>query len=112
MAKRAKGPGAEDHRIFHLLGQPNVDIRIDREKAARYGLNTGDVNTVIQAALGGASATTVLEGDRQFGVTVRIPPSDRDTIDKISNLKVGYQTSSGAPAYIPLKELATISLDT
>ena len=49
-------------------GQPNLNIKVDREKAARYGLNTGDVNTVMQAALGGAQATTLLEGDRQFSV--------------------------------------------
>ncbi|HSZ53606.1 MAG TPA: efflux RND transporter permease subunit, partial [Caulobacteraceae bacterium] len=104
--------GVEDLGVFHVVGQPNLNIRIDREKAARYGLNTGDVNTVIQAALGGASATTVLEGDRQFGLVVRVPAEARDTIDKISNLKVGYQTSSGGTAYIPLKELANIRLDT
>jgi heavy metal efflux system protein len=45
--------GIEDLGIFHVLGQPNLDIKVDREKAARYGLNTGDVNTVVQAAMGG-----------------------------------------------------------
>src|SRR6201992_2080839 len=112
MAKRAKGPGAEDHRVFHLLGQPNLNIRIDREKAARYGLNTGDVNTVVQAALGGATATTVLEGDRQFSVVVRLDPKYRESIDAIRNVQVAYQTPSGTNAYISLSELADISLDT
>src|SRR5581483_9533026 len=45
--------GVTDLEIFHVLGQPNLNVKIDRAKAARYGLNTGDVNTVIQAALGG-----------------------------------------------------------
>jgi heavy metal efflux system protein len=103
--------GITDLGIFPVLGQPNLNIKIDRAKAARYGLNTGDVNTVIQAALGGVSASTVLEGDREFGLVVRYAPEFRDTVEKIRNIKVGYQTSSGATAYIPLSELATISLD-
>ena len=94
------------------LGQPNLNIKVDRAKAARYGLNSGDVNTVIQAAMGGAVATSVLEGDRQFDLVVRYTPEYRDSIDKIRNIKVAYQTSSGANAYIPLSELATITLDT
>jgi heavy metal efflux system protein len=104
--------GVEDLGIFRVLGQPNLNIKINREKAARYGLNTNDVNSVIQAALGGAVATTVLEGDRQFTVAVRFNPEDRDTIEKIGNIKVGVQSSNGGIAYIPLNELAEINLDT
>jgi cobalt-zinc-cadmium resistance protein CzcA len=103
--------GITDLGIFPVLGQPNLNIQVDRAKAARYGLNSGDVNTVIQAALGGAVATEVLEGDRQFDLVVRYPEQYRDTINKIRDLKVGYATSSGANAYIPLSQLATISLD-
>ena len=104
--------GITDLGIFPVLGQPNLNITVDRERAARYGLNTGDINSVIQAALGGAVATTVLEGDRQFGVAVRYPSKFRDTLEKIRNLKVGYSTGNGTNAYIPLSELADISLDT
>ncbi len=85
---------------------------MDRARAARYGLNSGDVNTVIQAALGGATATAVLEGDRSWNLVVRYPPEYRDTIEKIRNIKVAYQISGGVNAYIPLSELATITLDT
>src|SRR6202000_2403038 len=53
--------GMEDLGISHSGGQPNLNIKIDRAKAARYGLNTGDVNTVIQAAMAGVVASTVLE---------------------------------------------------
>ncbi len=104
--------GVADLGIFPVLGQPNLNIKVDREKAARYGLNSGDVNSVIQAAMGGAAATSVLEGDRQFDLVVRYTPEYRNNIDQISNIKVGYTTASGANAYIPLCELATISLDT
>ncbi len=104
--------GVADLGIFHVVGQPNLDIRVDRQKAARYGLNTGDVNTVIQAAMAGTVASTVLEGDRQFNLTVRLAPKYRDNIDAIGNIKVGYQTPAGGTAYIPLRELSTITLDT
>jgi heavy metal efflux system protein len=104
--------GVTDLGIFPVLGQPNLNIKVDRAKAARYGLNTGDINSIIQAVVSGASATTVLEGDRQFDVVVRYPAEYRDSIGKIRAIKVPYDTGSGANAYIPLSELATITLDT
>jgi cobalt-zinc-cadmium resistance protein CzcA len=105
-------PGITDLGAFWVLGQPNLNINIDREKAARYGLNVNDVNTVVQAALGGTVATTLLEADRQFGVAVRLAPEYRNNIDEVPNLKVGYQTPGGVNAYIPLSALASITLDT
>lgn len=111
-AEMAKVHGVADLGTFHVVGQPNLNIKIDRKKAARYGLNTGDVNTVIQAAMGGAVATTVLEADRQFSVLVRFAEPERDSVAKIGEIKVGFQTQGGGTAYIPLKELADISLDT
>ena len=104
--------GVTDLGIFPVLGQPNLNIKVDRAKAARYGLNSGDVNSIIQAAIGGAVATTVLESDRHFDVAVRYPSEYRGSIEKIAEIKVPYQTSGGANAYIPLSELATITLDT
>ena len=104
--------GVTDLGIFRVLGQPNLNITVDREKAARYGLNAGDVNGVIQAALGGTVATTVLEGDRQFGVVVRLAPEFRDQIATVDKIKVGFTANSGGNSYIPLGELASINLDT
>jgi cobalt-zinc-cadmium resistance protein CzcA len=95
-----------------VQGQPNLNIHVNREKAARYGLNSGDITTVIQAALAGTVATSVLEGDRQFNLTVRLAPQYRQSIEDIGNIPVGYATPGGSNAYIPLRELATISLDT
>lgn len=104
--------GVTDLGIFPVLGQPNLNIKVDRAKAARYGLNSGDVNAVVQAAMGGATATSVLEGDRQFDLVVRYTPEYRDSVEKIRNIKVAYTTPDGNNAYIPLSELATISLET
>ena len=112
MDEMAKIRGVADLGIFHLLGQPNLNIKIDRDKAARYGLNTGDVNTVVQAALGGTTATTILEGDRQFNLAVRLDPKYRASIEAVRNLKVAYATPSGTNGYVPLSELAGITLDT
>lgn len=104
--------GVEDLGVFRVLGQPNFNITIDRAKAARYGLNAGDINAVVQAAAGGTLATTVQEDDKQFGVTVRLASKDRANLDAIRRIKVGYTSANGAMAYIPISELASITLDT
>jgi cobalt-zinc-cadmium resistance protein CzcA len=107
----AQVQGITDLGVFRVLGQPNLNIKVDRAMAARYGLSVSDVNTVVQAALGGTVATTLLESDRQFNVTVRLAPKYRNNLDAVRSLKVGVQTPAGN-AYIPLSELASITLDT
>jgi heavy metal efflux system protein len=104
--------GVQDLGIFRVLGQPNLNVTIDRQKAARYGVNAGDVNTVVRAAAGGTQSTTVLEDERQFALTVRLTPRYRSSVQSIGNIMVGYSTPTGATAYVPLRELAAISLDT
>ncbi len=104
--------GVEDLGVFHVLGQPNLDITVDRARAARYGLNTGDIDSVIQAAVGGTQATTVIEGDRQFPLTVRLAAPYRSDPRAIGDIPVGYTASNGVTAYVPLREVANISLDT
>ena len=111
MAEMAQVPGITDLGTFWILGQPNLNIRIDRERAARYGLNVADANNVVQAALGGTVATMLLEADRQFGVVVRLAPEYRNDVDEVRNIKVGVQTSAGN-AYIPLSDFASITIDT
>jgi len=108
----AKVQGITDLGAFWVLGQPNLNITVDRAKAARYGLSVADVNSAVQAALGGAYATTVLEADRQFGVAVRLAPEYRNNLDEVRNLKIGAQMPGASNAYIPLSEVATITLDT
>jgi cobalt-zinc-cadmium resistance protein CzcA len=105
-------PGVTDLGVFRVLGQPNLNITVDRRKAARFGVNSGDVNAVVQAALGGTQATTVLEDDRQFALIARLAPQYRDSLDRVGAIKVGLQPSSGANVYIPLSDVAAITLDT
>jgi cobalt-zinc-cadmium resistance protein CzcA len=111
-AEMEKVRGVTDLGIFHVLGQPNLNIKVDREKTARYGLNTGNVNTVVQAALGGTVATTLLEGDRQFNIMVRLGSAYRESLEAVGDIKVGYTNAAGGSSYIPLRELAAITLDT
>ncbi len=103
--------GVTDLGIFRVLGQPNLNISADRERAARYGLNPGDINTFVQTAFGGSVATTVFEADRQYGVTVRAAPKFRDSIDAVKNAKINMNTPNGN-AYVPLTEVADVTLDT
>ena len=112
LAELDKVPGIADLGVFRVLGQPNLNITVDRLKAARYGLNVTDINSVVQAALGGTVATTVLEADRQFGVAVRLAPEFRSQLDAIGKIKIGIATGNGVNAYIPLSEVATINLET
>jgi cobalt-zinc-cadmium resistance protein CzcA len=112
MREMQKVRGVQDLGVFHVLGQPNLNITIDRARAARYGLNTGDINAVVQAAAGGTSATTVLEGDRQFDLVVRLAPEYRRSIEDIGNIQVGYSLPNGGTGYVPLREVARITLDT
>jgi cobalt-zinc-cadmium resistance protein CzcA len=105
-------PGVEDLGMFHVIGQPNLNIRVDRAVAARFGLAVGDVNTTVQAAMGGMVATNILEADRQFPVLVRLAPQYRQTVEAVGAVKVAYTNANGTNAYVPLRELAEISLDT
>lgn len=111
-AEMSKVKGVADLGIFYIMGQPNLNIRLDREKIARYGLNTGDVNNAIQTAMGGTVATMVQEGEKQFGLSVRLLTDERNSIEKVKNLRIGFSTSNGGNGYIPLKDIATITLDT
>src|SRR6266700_4763090 len=78
--------GVADVGIFRIGGQPSLLIRIDRAKAARYGLAATDVNATIQAAVGGAAVTQIVEGDRRFDLTVRFPERYRNGPDAVQGI--------------------------
>lgn len=87
----AQVPGVADLAVFRSLGQPTVSIRIDRARAARYGLSVEDINQVIQAAIGGKEAGRLYEpgGDRNFPIMVRLDAPYRDNLDAIGRVPVG-----------------------
>jgi cobalt-zinc-cadmium resistance protein CzcA len=100
--------GVVDLDVIREIGQPNLLVRIDRERAARYGVLPSDVNAIVQAAIGGQAVTQVLDGDRRFDVVVRFLPQYRGTEEAISNIPV--TTPDGGR--IPLKQVAEIDKQT
>jgi cobalt-zinc-cadmium resistance protein CzcA len=106
-------PGVTDLAVFDTVGQPTVNIEIDRERAARYGLAPGDINSTIQAAIGGTTAGNVYEfgSDRNFPIIVRLAPQYRQSLDAIRHITVGATNPSGNGVVpIPLTDVAKVSL--
>ncbi len=109
----ANVPGITDLAIFNSLGQPTVKIDIDRERAARYGLAPGDINSTVQAAIGGQAAGNLYEGgsDRNFPIMVRLAPEYRESLDAIRHITIGAPNPSGSgTVQIPLTDLAEVKL--
>ena len=97
-------PGFTELTVVRELGQPSVQIEVDREKIARYGVNVSDVEGVIQSGVGGQAATQVIQGERLFDLVVRMKPEYRSSTREIGNLLV--PTPSGQQ--VPISELANI----
>ncbi|MFL5030093.1 MAG: efflux RND transporter permease subunit [Xanthobacteraceae bacterium] len=105
--------GVAEPGAFSLLGQPNLVIRIDRAKAARYGFSVGDINSVVQAAIGGQEVSRVYEGEMNFALTVRLAPEYRGNVDAIRSIPVALPNNDPkAPtAYIALGDLGEVKLE-
>ncbi|MGC1297046.1 MAG: CusA/CzcA family heavy metal efflux RND transporter [Alloacidobacterium sp.] len=101
-----KVQGIADIGVFNVTGQPSLLVSIDRSKAARYGLQPQDVNNVVQAAVGGAPVTQIIDGDRRFDFALRYSPDYRDTPEAIS--KILLPTPDGAQ--VPLGTIADVGL--
>ena len=97
-------PGFAELTVVRELGQPSLTITPDRAKIARYGINVDDVGTVVGAAIGGQTATQVIQGEKLFDLVVRMEPQFRSGAREIGNLLV----PAPAGQQIPLSELATI----
>ncbi|MGH7842512.1 MAG: efflux RND transporter permease subunit, partial [Candidatus Binataceae bacterium] len=97
-------PGIVDLAVYRSLGQPNLLITPDRAACQRFGLNVGDVNAVVQAAIGGQAVTQVLEGDRSFNLVVRWKDHYRTSLDAIRQIRVAVPSGG----YVPLDQIADI----
>lgn len=97
--------GASDVQREHLLGLPQLNIKLRRDQIARYGLNVEDVQEVISTALAGKEMTEVIEGMRRFGLVLRFPPEYRDTQQAIEAMLI--DTADGGK--VPLKQLAEVT---
>jgi heavy metal efflux system protein len=103
--------GITDLAVFTSLGQPTVQIEIDRARAARFGLTPGDINATVRVAIGGDSAGDVFEpnSDRHFPIVVRLAPEFRKSAEAIQNIRIGVQGPNGI-TQIPLSEVAKVQL--
>lgn len=99
--------GVVDLGVFEELGQPNINITVDRDKISRYGLNISDVQDVVETAVGGKVASQLLDGEKRFDIVVRYLPQYRRTLESIRKITVatpdGYR--------LPLESLAKISTE-
>src|SRR5262245_1556309 len=105
--------GIADLGVFTSLGQPTIQVEVDRARAARYGLTPGDINATMRVAIGGEAAGDVYEpgSDRHFPIVVRLAPQYRQNPEAINNLRIGTQASNGI-MQIPLSEIASVRLVT
>ncbi len=106
-------PGITDLAVFNSLGQPTVRIDIDRKRAARYGLAPGDINSTVQAAIGGQAAGDLYEdgSDRHFPIMVRLAPQYRQNLDAIRHITIGAPDPGGnGVVQVPLVDVADVKL--
>ena len=101
-----KVPGATDINVEKVSGLAYLQIEIDREKIARYGINVADVQNVIEIAIGGKEASKVYEGLKVFGLAVRFPESARNDVAPIREILIHSPTG----ALIPLGQLAKVTV--
>ena len=117
-----KVPGAADVKLEQVTGLPMISIVPDRAALARYGLNAGDVQTAVGTAIGGTVAGRLFDGDRRFDIVVRLPEGLRQDRSALGDLTIprtdtgnrdetswGANWSGGAPGFVPLREVATIT---
>jgi len=104
----SKVRGVEDLAVEQVAGEEHLEIALDRDKLARYGLNISDVLDVTRIAIGGDEATDVLEGQRRFAIFVRLNESFRNQVEKLNDILVAAPVGGR----IPLGQLATFKLST
>lgn len=114
--------GSADVKMEQTSGLPMLEVKLDKNAIARYGLNVSDVLDVISIAVGGREAGLVFQGDRRFDILVRLPDSMRQDLNVLENLpvllpadddnmadRIGGQPHT-RPAYIPLKQVAKLEV--
>ncbi|TXI79907.1 MAG: CusA/CzcA family heavy metal efflux RND transporter [Cupriavidus sp.] len=103
--------GATEVKVEQTTGLPMLTVNIDRQKAARHGLNMSDVQDAVAIGIGGREAGTFFAGDRRFDMVVRLPDAVRDDIEALRRLPVPLPKGADARAtFIPLSEVATLEL--
>ncbi|MBD8573998.1 CusA/CzcA family heavy metal efflux RND transporter [Pseudomonas syringae] len=105
-------PGASEVKVEQTTGLPVLTINIDRDKAARHGLNIGDVQDALAIAVGGREAGTLYEGDRRFDMVVRLPETLRTDPQALAGLLIPVPGSAGQQiGFITLSQVASLDLE-
>jgi cobalt-zinc-cadmium resistance protein CzcA len=99
--------GVEDLGIFRIVGQPNLNLQVDRDAAKRFGINVADIQDAVQTAVGANAVTQVQQGEARFDVTLRYQQQYRDTREAIENIRL----LSPSGERVSLAQLTTISTD-
>jgi cobalt-zinc-cadmium resistance protein CzcA len=103
-------PGIEDVGVFNILGQPNLEIKIDRAACARFGINVDEVEEVVSVAIGGQAFTQMVEGEKLYEVVLRLPQDLRNDPADIARIPIDIPGTNGkAGPRIPLSQLADIT---
>ena len=111
--------GAEDVKVEQTSGLPMLEVTLNKEAIARYGMNTGDVLDVVAIAIGGRPSGTIFEGDKRFDLVVRLPDTVRADMTTLNNLPILLpemdfdamdNEKHDRPRYVPLKEVATLTV--
>src|SRR5713226_6523040 len=88
MGVMSKVRGVQDLGIFRVIGQPNLNLTVNRDKAARYGINVSDVQDAIETATGGKAVSSVLKGEERYDLVVRYQQPYRSTIEQIEDTRL------------------------
>ena len=98
--------GIKDEGIFTELGQPTLNVEINREKCARFGINVSDIQALVAYSVGGAPITSILEGEKSFGLAIRLDEESRSTVSSIEQLLI--DTPGGSR--VPLSMVANVAV--
>ncbi|MDD2719722.1 MAG: CusA/CzcA family heavy metal efflux RND transporter [Gallionella sp.] len=102
-----KVPGVADLSLEANKGKPQMVVKVNRDEAARYGINADEILEVVQAGIGGKAVSTLIDGVKRFDIQVWLAPDFRNSVEAINNIPI--RTQSGA--LIPLSRVATVELD-
>jgi heavy metal efflux system protein len=103
----SKIKGVSDLGLFRVIGQPNLDYTVDRQAAARFGINVADIQDAIQTAVGGNAVSQVLKGEARYDLTVRYLPQYRSTQEAIDNIRL----LSPAGERVSLAQLTSVKME-
>jgi len=105
-------PGIKDLGVFRVMGQPNINLIVNREQAGRYGINVSDIQDAVETAVGGKTVSQVLIGDRRFDLVVRYEKPYRQTVQDIADIRIvspsGARISLGQVCDIKVQEGASM----